>query len=116
MALVLTPQHLELRKRDEPKRSAAFSSILSAARWPIDVSSAAGAAKRWRKPLVSKATFADVLINLPDWGAMRLCWRPSVAAWMLERNPVVAALLDDGSTRGYADAGYWRLALRSVCS
>ncbi len=42
---------------------------------------------------------------LPPW---------AVACGLLERNPVVAALLDDGLARGYADAeigpGY-----RSVC-
>jgi 16S rRNA (guanine1516-N2)-methyltransferase len=34
---------------------------------------------------------------------------------MLERNPVVAALLDDGLARGYADPEIGR-GCRSVCS
>jgi hypothetical protein len=57
MALVMTPEHLELRKRDEPKLGGILS-ILSAGRWRTGASSAAVAAKRWPKRWASKGLSA----------------------------------------------------------
>jgi hypothetical protein len=66
MALVMTPEHLELRKRDE--LLAASLSILSAGRWPTGVSLAAVAVKRWRKPWALKATICRM------WWMRRQGW------------------------------------------
>jgi hypothetical protein len=48
MALVMTPEHLELRKRDEPKLGGIFVDFVGG-RWRTGASSAAVAAKRWPK-------------------------------------------------------------------
>ncbi len=101
----------ELRKRDEPKLGGIFVDFV-----------VKGAA-HWRKfgggrgEAVAKAVGIKRR-HLPDgsmprwgWGAMRLCWRPSVAACgckKRERNLVVAALLDDLSDA--AAAMRWLLA------
>ena len=91
MALVMTPEHLELRKRDEPKLGGIF----------VDFVGGAMAHRRkfggGRGEAVAKAVGikGDYLPDVVDAtaGLVR----------MLERNPVVAALLDDGLARGYAD-------------
>ncbi|OKL97548.1 ribosomal RNA small subunit methyltransferase J [Escherichia coli] len=93
MALVLTPEHLELRKRDEPKLGGIF----------VDFVGGAMAHRRkfggGRGEAVAKAVGikGDYLPDVVD------------ATAGLGRNPVVAALLDDGLARGYADAeiGGW---------
>ncbi len=110
MALVLTPEHLELRQRDEPNLAASLL-ILLAERWRTDANSAVVAVRRWRKRWALKAIICRMWWTLPQgWGAMPLCWlRVGCRVRMLERNPVVAALLDDGLARGYADVeiGGW---------
>ena len=93
MALVLTPEHLELRKRDEPKLGGIF----------VDFVGGAMAHRRkfggGRGEAVAKAVGIKGFVLASVGCRVR----------MLERNPVVAALLDDGLARGYADAeiGGW---------
>ncbi len=53
MALLMTPAHLELRKRDEPKLGG-ICVDLSAGPWPTGAGSAAAAARRWQKRVESK--------------------------------------------------------------
>lgn len=65
MALVLTPEHLELRKLDEPKLGAILS-ILSPGPWRIAASLAAAVVKQWQKPWVSKAAMCRALWMRPQ--------------------------------------------------
>lgn len=110
MALVLTPQHLELRKRDEPKLGGIF----------VDFVSGAMAHRRkfggGRGEAVAKAVgiksgyLPDVVDATAGLGRDAFVLAAlGCRVRMLERNPVVAALLDDGLRRGYADAemGSW---------
>ncbi|GAB2925608.1 16S rRNA (guanine(1516)-N(2))-methyltransferase RsmJ [Hafnia psychrotolerans] len=110
MALVLTSQRLELHKRDEPKLGAIYVDFVGgtmAHRRKFGggrgeaVAKAVGIKGGYR-PHVVDATAglgrdAFVLASL------------GCHVRMLERNPVVAALLDDGLERGYRDAeiGPW---------
>lgn len=104
MALVQTSTHLELRKRDEPKLGGIF----------VDFVGGAMAHRRkfggGRGEAVAKAVGikGDYLPDVVDATAglgrdafVLACVGCRVR--MLERHPVVAALLDDGLTRGYAD-------------
>ncbi|WP_183061661.1 class I SAM-dependent methyltransferase, partial [Salmonella enterica] len=118
MALVLTPQHLELRKRDEPKLGGIF----------VDFVGGAMAHRRkfggGRGEAVAKAVGikGDYLPDVVDATAglgrdAFVLASVGCRVRMLERNPVVAALLDDGLTRGYADAdigGWLQERLQSV--
>lgn len=112
MALVMTPQHLELRKRDEPKLGGIF----------VDFVGGAMAHRRkfggGRGEAVAKAVGikGDYLPDVVDATAglgrdAFVLASVGCRVRMLERNPVVAALLDDGLTRGYADAVQERLQL-----
>jgi len=104
MALVLTADHLELRKRDEPKLGGIF----------VDFVSGAMAHRRkfggGRGEAVAKAVGikGDYLPDVVDAtaGLGRDAFVLAAVGChvrMLERNPVVAALLDDGLARGYQD-------------
>ncbi len=122
LALVLTPDHLELRKLDEPKLGGIF----------VDFASGAMAHRRkfggGRGEAVAKAVGikGDYLPDVVDATAGLGRDAFVLAALgcrvrMLERHPVVAALLEDGLQRGYADAeiGGWlreRLTLLHVAS
>lgn len=110
MALVMTPEHLELRKRDEPKLGGIF----------VDFVGGAMAHRRrfggGRGEAVAKAVGikGDYLPDVVDATAglgrdAFVLASVGCRVRMLERNPVVAALLDDGLARGYADAeiGPW---------
>ncbi len=110
MALVLTTEHLELRKRDEPKLGGIF----------VDFVGGAMAHRRkfggGRGEAVAKAVGikGDYLPDVVDATAglgrdAFVLASVGCRVRMLERNPVVAALLDDGLARGYADAeiGGW---------
>ncbi|MBZ4777536.1 class I SAM-dependent methyltransferase, partial [Salmonella enterica subsp. enterica serovar Typhimurium] len=101
MALVMTPQHLELRKRDEPKLGGIF----------VDFVGGAMAHRRkfggGRGEAVAKAVGieGDYLPDVVDATAglgrdAFVLASVGCRVRMLERNPVVAALLDDGLTRG----------------
>lgn len=122
MALVMTSTHLELRKRDEPKLGGIF----------VDFVSGAMAHRRrfggGRGEAVAKAVGikGDYLPDVVDAtaGLGRDAFVLAAVGChvrMLERHPVVAALLDDGLRRGYQDAeiGGWlreRLTLLHVSS
>lgn len=110
MALVLTPERLELRKRDEPKLGGIF----------VDFVSGAMAHRRkfggGRGEAVAKAVGikGDYLPDVVDATAglgrdAFVLASVGCRVRMLERHPVVAALLDDGLQRGYQDAeiGSW---------
>ncbi|ARA78346.1 16S rRNA (guanine(1516)-N(2))-methyltransferase [Pectobacterium brasiliense] len=110
MALVLTAERLELRKQDEPKLGAIF----------VDFVGGAMAHRRrfggGRGEAVAKAVGIkkDYLPDIVDATAGLGRDAFVLAALgchvrMVERNPVVAALLDDGLQRGYRDAeiGPW---------
>lgn len=122
MALVLTTEHLELRKRDEPKLGGIF----------VDFVSGAMAHRRkfggGRGEAVAKAVgikggyLPDVVDATAGLGRDAFVLAAlGCRVRMLERHPVVAALLDDGLRRGYEDAeiGGWlreRLTLLHVVS
>ncbi|MEI7285702.1 16S rRNA (guanine(1516)-N(2))-methyltransferase RsmJ [Pectobacterium carotovorum] len=110
MALVLTAERLELRKQDEPKLGAIF----------VDFVAGTMAHRRrfggGRGEAVAKAVGIkkDYLPDVVDATAGLGRDAFVLAALgchvrMVERNPVVAALLDDGLQRGYQDAeiGSW---------
>ena len=110
MALVLTSEHLELRKRDEPKLGGIF----------VDFVSGAMAHRRkfggGRGEAVAKAVgikggyLPDVVDATAGLGRDAFVLAAlGCRVRMLERHPVVAALLDDGLRRGYEDAeiGGW---------
>ncbi|KHN89786.1 16S rRNA (guanine(1516)-N(2))-methyltransferase [Pectobacterium actinidiae] len=110
MALVLTAERLELRKQDEPKLGAIF----------VDFVAGTMAHRRrfggGRGEAVAKAVGIkkDYLPDVVDATAGLGRDAFVLAALgchvrMVERNPVVAALLDDGLRRGYQDAeiGSW---------
>ena len=110
MALVLTPENLQLRKMDEPKLGGIF----------VDFVSGAMAHRRkfggGRGEAVAKAVgikkeylpdVFDVTAGLGRDAFVLAALGCKVR--MLERHPVVAALLDDGLQRGYQDPeiGEW---------
>lgn len=110
MALVLTPDRLELRKRDEPKLGGIF----------VDFVGGAMAHRRkfggGRGEAVAKAVgvkggyLPDVVDATAGLGRDAFVLASiGCRVRMLERHPVVAALLDDGLQRGYQDAdiGPW---------
>ena len=122
MALVMTPEHLELRKRDEPKLGGIF----------VDFAGGAMAHRRkfggGRGEAVAKAVgiksgyLPEVVDATAGLGRDAFVLAAiGCRVRMLERNPVVAALLDDGLQRGYQDAeiGGWlreRLSLLHTSS
>lgn len=110
LALVQTPTHLELRKRDEPKLGGIF----------VDFVSGALAHRRrfggGRGEAVAKAVGikGDYLPDVVDATAglgrdAFVLAAIGCQVRMLERHPVVAALLEDGLQRGYQDSeiGGW---------
>lgn len=110
MALVLTSERLELRKRDEPKLGAIFVDF---------VGGTLGHRRRFgggRGEAVAKAVgikgsyLPDVVDATAGLGRDAFVLAAlGCKVRMIERNPVVAALLDDGLARGYRDAeiGPW---------
>ena len=122
MALVMTATHLELRKRDEPKLGGIY----------VDFVEGAMAHRRrfggGRGEAVAKAVgikgsyLPDVIDATAGLGRDAFVLASlGCRVRMLERHPVVAALLDDGLQRGYqsAEIGGWlreRLTLLHVSS
>ncbi|AUX91865.1 16S rRNA (guanine(1516)-N(2))-methyltransferase RsmJ [Mixta gaviniae] len=110
MALVMTPTHLELRKRDEPKLGGI---------WVDFVGGAMAHRRRFgggRGEAVAKAVgiksgyLPDVVDATAGLGRDAFVLAAiGCRVRMLERHPVVAALLEDGLRRGYQDAeiGGW---------
>lgn len=110
MALVITATHLELRKRDEPKLGGIW----------VDFTQGTLAHRRryggGRGEAVAKAAgihgnyCPDVVDATAGLGRDAFILASlGCRVRMLERNPVVAALLDDGLQRGYQDReiGQW---------
>lgn len=110
MALVMTSTHLELRKRDEPKLGGIY----------VDFVEGAMAHRRrfggGRGEAVAKAVgikgsyLPDVIDATAGLGRDAFVLASlGCRVRMLERHPVVAALLDDGLQRGYqsAEIGGW---------
>ncbi|MFB9998169.1 MULTISPECIES: 16S rRNA (guanine(1516)-N(2))-methyltransferase RsmJ [Providencia] len=117
MALVLTPENLQLRKMDEPKLGGIF----------VDFVSGAMAHRRkfggGRGEAVAKAVgikkdyLPDVIDATAGLGRDAFVLAAlGCKVRMLERHPVVAALLDDGLQRGYQDLeiGQWLQARMSL--
>lgn len=110
MALVLTPERLELRKRDEPKLGGIFVDFVGG---PMAHRRKFGGG---RGEAVAKAVGVkgDYLPDVVDATAglgrdAFVLASVGCRVRMLERHPVVAALLDDGLQRGYQDPeiGSW---------
>ncbi|MFD2179194.1 class I SAM-dependent methyltransferase [Veronia pacifica] len=109
-ALVLTPQRLELRKTDEPKLGAIYVDL---------VGGTAGHRRKFgggKGQAIAKAVGLNKGVTPRVLDATAGLGRDAFVlaslgcqVVMIERNPVVAALLDDGLTRAKADPeiGTW---------
>lgn len=110
MALVLTPEHLELRKRDEPKLGGIFVDFVSGAMLHRR-KFGGGRGEAVAKAVGIKSGYLPDVVDATAGLGRDAFVLASIGCRvrMLERNPVVAALLDDGLRRGYADAeiGPW---------
>lgn len=74
MALVMTPEHLELRKRDEPKLGGIFVDFVGGA-MAHRRKFGGGRGEAVAKALALKgAIFRTWWTPRRGWGAMRLCW------------------------------------------
>ncbi len=110
MALVLTPENLQLRKIDEPKLGGIFVDFVSGAmahrrKFGGGRSEAVAKAVGIKKGYIPSVVDATAGLGRDAFVLAAL----GCEVRMLERHPVVAALLDDGLQRGYADAeiGPW---------
>lgn len=104
MALVMTPEHLELRKRDEPKLGGIFVDFVGGA-MAHRRKFGGGRGEAVAKAVGIKGSYLPDVVDATAGLGRDAFVLASVGCRvrMLERNPVVAALLDDGLTRGYAD-------------
>jgi len=104
MALVLTAEHLELRKRDEPKLGGIFVDFVSGA-MAHRRKFGGGRGEAVAKAVGIKGDYLPDVVDATAGLGRDAFVLASVGCYvrMLERNPVVAALLDDGLTRGYQD-------------
>lgn len=110
MALVLTPERLELRKRDELKLGAIYVDFVSGTlahrrRFGGGRGEAVARAVGLKGSELPDVVDATAGLGRDAFVLAALGCRVK----MLERHPVVAALLDDGLQRGYQDAeiGLW---------
>ncbi|MEH2922134.1 16S rRNA (guanine(1516)-N(2))-methyltransferase RsmJ [Samsonia erythrinae] len=110
IALVLTAERLELRKRDEPKLGAVFVDFVAGTmahrrRFGGGRGEAVAKAVGIKKGYLPDVVDATAGLGRDAFVLAALGCRVR----MVERNPVVAALLDDGLRRGYQDAeiGPW---------
>lgn len=110
MALVLTPDHLELRKRDEPKLGGIFVDFIGGA-MAHRRKFGGGRGEAVAKAVGIKSGYLPDVVDATAGLGRDAFVLASVGCRvrMLERHPVVAALLDDGLQRGYRDAeiGSW---------
>lgn len=110
MALVLTPERLELRKRDEPKLGGIFVDFVGGA-MAHRRKFGGGRGEAVAKAVGIKGDYLPDVIDATAGLGRDAFVLASVGCRvrMLERHPVVAALLDDGLQRGYRDAeiGPW---------
>ncbi|WP_348666207.1 class I SAM-dependent methyltransferase [Arsenophonus symbiont of Ornithomya chloropus] len=110
MALVLTPEHLQLKKINEPKLGGVYVDFLSpelqfrrkVASYKNEAIAKAVGIKKTYFPTIFDATagFGTDAFILASLGCK---------VFMFERNPVVAALLENGLQRAYLDSkiGYF---------
>ncbi|CDG19744.1 conserved protein of unknown function [Xenorhabdus poinarii G6] len=110
MALVLTPERLELHKRDEPKLGGIYVDFVSGTmahrrRFGGGRGEAVAKAVGIKKDYLPHVVDATAGLGRDAFVLAAIGCHVS----MLERHPVVAALLDDGLQRGYQDAeiGGW---------
>lgn len=110
MALVLTAERLELRKRDEPKLGGIYVDFVSGTqahrrKFGGGRGEAVAKAVGIKKGYLPRVVDATAGLGRDAFVLAAL----GCQVQMLERNPVVAALLDDGLRRGYLDAeiGPW---------
>jgi 16S rRNA (guanine1516-N2)-methyltransferase len=110
MALVLTPERLELRKRDEPKLGAIYVDFVAGA-MAHRRKFGGGRGEAVAKAVGIKGSYLPDVVDATAGLGRDAFVLASIGCKvrMLERNPVVAALLDDGLQRAYADAeiGGW---------
>lgn len=110
MALVLTATHLELRKRDEPKLGGIFVDFVSGA-MAHRRKFGGGRGEAVAKAVGVKGSYQPDVVDATAGLGRDAFVLAAVGCRvrMVERHPVVAALLDDGLRRGYADPeiGLW---------
>ncbi|MCC8373978.1 16S rRNA (guanine(1516)-N(2))-methyltransferase RsmJ [Photorhabdus sp. HUG-39] len=110
MALVLTPQRLELRKRDEPKLGGIYVDFVSGA-MAHRRRFGGGRGEAIAKAIGIKKDYLPTVVDATAGLGRDAFVLASLGCHvrMLERHPVVAALLDDGLQRGYQDEeiGSW---------
>lgn len=110
MALVLTPERLELRKRDEPKLGAIYVDFIAG---PMAHRRrfGGGRGEAVAKAVGIKGSYLPSVVDATAGLGRDAFVLASLGCHvrLLERNPVVAALLDNGLQRGYQDAeiGIW---------
>ncbi|WP_448512347.1 16S rRNA (guanine(1516)-N(2))-methyltransferase RsmJ [Photorhabdus laumondii] len=104
MALVLTPQHLELRKRDEPKLGGIYVDFVSGT-MAHRRRFGGGRGEAVAKAIGIKKDYLPTIVDATAGLGRDAFVLASLGCHvrMLERHPVVAALLDDGLQRGYQD-------------
>lgn len=104
MALVLTPEHLELRKRDEPKLGGIYVDFVGGA-MAHRRKFGGGRGEAVAKAVGIKSGYLPDVVDATAGLGRDAFVLASVGCRvrMLERHPVVAALLDDGLRRGYQD-------------
>lgn len=117
LALVLTPEHLELRKRDEPKLGGVFVDFVSGA-MAHRRRFGGGRGEAIAKAVGIKSGYLPDVVDATAGLGRDAFVLASVGCKvrMVERHPVVAALLDDGLQRGYQDPeiGSWLQARLSL--
>ncbi|MFU9136543.1 16S rRNA (guanine(1516)-N(2))-methyltransferase RsmJ [Erwinia tasmaniensis] len=110
MALVMTASHLELRKRDEPKLGGIFVDFVEGA-MAHRRRFGGGRGEAVAKAVGVKGSYLPVVIDATAGLGRDAFVLASLGCrvQMLERHPVVAALLDDGLQRGYLnpEIGPW---------
>lgn len=110
MALVMTPAHLELRKRDEPKLGGIFVDFVDGA-MAHRRRFGGGRGEAVAKAVGVKGSYLPEVVDATAGLGRDAFVLASLGCRvrMLERHPVVAALLDDGLQRGYRneEIGGW---------
>jgi len=110
LALVLTDQQLELRKRDEPKLGGIFVDFVSGA-MAHRRKFGGGRGEAVAKAVGIKGTYLPDVVDATAGLGRDAFVLASLGCRvrMIERHPVVAALLEDGLQRGYKDPeiGEW---------
>ena len=110
LALVLTGEQLELRKRDEPKLGGVFVDFVSGA-MAHRRKFGGGRGEAVAKAVGIKGTYLPDVVDATAGLGRDAFVLASLGCRvrMIERHPVVAALLEDGLQRGYRDPeiGEW---------